>query len=192
MVSIQKIAPTTYKSTALPSHSMMGPSSISQLRADAEFLQQTTLLSSSVADVPNESMATLQVTNKFHLEVQHLLQQKRLYPWRRKRANHDDEIAMMHWWNSVREFVQSHITDVLQEDGIRVLPFASKEYPPLSMLSHKSMIPIVPLIVILPLSTVCTHKNDYKYERYFEVCRLLTATLFLLFGRHNLTPFPMS
>lgn len=150
----------------------MRPSSISQLRADAEFLQQTTLLSSAVTDVPNDAMATLQVTNKFHLEVQHLLQQRRMYPWRRKRTNHDDEIAMMQWWKSVQDFVQSHISDVLQEDGIRVLPFASKEYPPLSTLSYKGMVPIVSLTAILPMSTVCTHKNDYKHERYFEVCQL--------------------
>jgi hypothetical protein len=167
---------------------MMSSSSISQLRSDAEFLQQTTLLSSSVTDVPNDAMATLQATNKFHLEMQHLLQQRRLYPWRRKRNIHDEEIAMTQWWKSVQEFAQSHVVDVLQDHGIRVLPFSSKEHPPFSMLSYNSMTPIVPLTVMLPMSTVCIHKNDYKHERYFEVCPLFNSTLLSFFDRHYLTP----
>lgn len=167
--------------------SMMNPSSISQLRADAEFLQQATLLSSNVVDVPNDAMATLQATNKFHLEVHDLLQHRRLYPWRRKRTNQDDEIAMIQWWKSVQDYVQTNITDVLSGDEIRVLPFVSKEYPPLSMISYNSMIPTVALTIILPMSTVCTQKNDYKYERYFEVSPMVRLYSFSLPSELSLT-----
>lgn len=172
-------------------------SAISQLRADAEFLQQTTLQNTALPrDASNDALATLQATNKFHLEIQDLLQHRRLYPWRSGkssiRTTSDDEIAMVQWWKLVQDYVQTHITDVLERmpladgDGIRVLPFLSKEYPPLSMISYSSIIPTVSLTVIFPMSSLCTQKNDYKHERYFEVRRSNHPALTNDRGTHSL------
>jgi hypothetical protein len=127
---------------------------LSQLRADAEFLQSSSaLLSTVVATTTNwsaptqqqqqhpsnsnsvtaVSIATLQATNKFNLEVADLLQSPPLYPWRKGRksssslsktnsssnssssSSSDDEILMQQWWKYVQEYIQLHITDSLRD-----------------------------------------------------------------------------
>jgi hypothetical protein len=131
---------------------------LSQLRADAEFLQSSSALLSTVAttttnwsaptqqqqqqqhpsnsnSVTAVSIATLQATNKFNLEVADLLQSPPLYPWRKGRksssslsktnrsssssSSSDDEILMQQWWKYVQEFIQLHITD-----SLRAMPVA--------------------------------------------------------------------
>jgi hypothetical protein len=189
----------------------------SSIRSDAEFLQQQqSILLSTTGSTTNTtttsssaSIATLQVNNRFNLQVQDLLlNSSSLYPWRKsKKRNKDgmerhatssstsayndptDEMAMKIWWKDVQEYIQHNITDKLLEiplsrlltdndiqqknmtKALQVVPFESKEYPPLGIFTYPytMMIPTINITVLLPISSLSLSKNDYKNEIYFKV-----------------------